>query len=79
MHRLLLTLALTGMLAGPALANDLSGVPRIIDGDTLAIGSIKIRLVGIDAPEKHQTCKDAGGQKYDCGIVSAAALRAHIC
>jgi endonuclease YncB( thermonuclease family) len=33
---------------------DLSGVPRIVDGDTLAIGSTKVRLEGIDAPETDQ-------------------------
>ena len=29
----------------------ISGVARIVDGDTLAIGETKIRLEGIDAPE----------------------------
>jgi endonuclease YncB( thermonuclease family) len=30
---------------------DLSGVPNIVDGDTLIINGIRIRLEGIDAPE----------------------------
>jgi TPR repeat protein len=34
-----------------AQAADLSGVPRIVDSDTLAIGATKVRPAGIDAPE----------------------------
>lgn len=33
-----------------------SPFPRVLDGDTLVIGSEHIRLYGIDAPELHQTC-----------------------
>jgi len=33
------------------------GIPRIIDGDSLEINNNKIRLFGIDAPEKKQNCK----------------------
>jgi endonuclease YncB( thermonuclease family) len=32
-----------------ARAADLTGMPRIVDGDTLAIGATKVRLEGIDA------------------------------
>lgn len=48
------------LLAGPVLANDLSGrVVGITDGDTLALldcanAQIKVRLAAIDAPEKAQ-------------------------
>ena len=38
------------LVYGPALSAEISGVPRISDGDTLAIGKRKIRLEGIDAP-----------------------------
>jgi len=34
----------------PALA-DITGKPRVVDGDTIHIGKTKIRLHGIDAPE----------------------------
>lgn len=44
------------LLAGATQAADLSGAPRIIDGDTLAIGDTRIRLNGIDAPELRQSC-----------------------
>ena len=39
------------------LAQEIIGIPRIIDGDTLQIDSYKIRLEGIDAPEIKQKCK----------------------
>jgi|TARA_Y100000294_G_C8418322_1_gene281747 endonuclease YncB( thermonuclease family) len=35
----------------------LTGFPLIIDADTIKIGNDKIRLFGIDAPEKKQFCK----------------------
>ena len=38
-------------------AEELKGSPKIIDGDTIYIKSIKIRLEGIDAPEMKQKCK----------------------
>jgi endonuclease YncB( thermonuclease family) len=58
----------------PALADNLSGHPRVVDGDTLAFGDQKVRLSGIDAPEKRQTCQDRAGQAYRCGLSAAAAL-----
>lgn len=39
-----------------------------------ASGRDKIRLYGIDAPEKSQECKDAQGQPYACGKASTDAL-----
>jgi len=35
----------------------ISGKAKVIDGDTIKINKIKIRLFGIDAPEKNQICK----------------------
>ena len=37
-----------GLIVGPA---------RVVDGDTLVINENKIRLFGVDAPEKAQTCR----------------------
>ena len=37
-------------------AAERSGIPRVVDGDTLTIGATKIRLQGIDAPETDQVC-----------------------
>ena len=47
--------------------DDISGVPRVIDGDTLDIGGIRVRLFGIDAPEHGQICRDESNNGYDCG------------
>jgi endonuclease YncB( thermonuclease family) len=52
----------------------ISGSARIVDGDTLEVASIKIRLFGIDAPENGQICLDSSNVKYDCGAVSAEQL-----
>jgi endonuclease YncB( thermonuclease family) len=49
-------------------AADFIGVPRIVDGDTLAIGVTKIRLEGIDAPETDQVCLNSKGERWACGI-----------
>jgi endonuclease YncB( thermonuclease family) len=40
----------------------ISGIARIVDGDTLDVGAIRIRLHGIDATEAGQTCKRANGR-----------------
>ncbi len=61
-----------------AQAADLSGVPRIIDGDTLAIGATKVRLEGIDAPESDQVCLNENGIHWACGIDARDQLAAHI-
>jgi endonuclease YncB( thermonuclease family) len=51
-----------------------SGVPRIVDGDTVQIGSTKIRLSGIDAPETDQLCLDGKGEDWACGVASRDQL-----
>ena len=35
----------------------ITGKARVTDGDTIKINKKKIRLFGIDAPEKNQFCK----------------------
>jgi endonuclease YncB( thermonuclease family) len=46
----------------------------VADGDSFSIGSNKLRLQGIDAPEYRQTCKDASGTDWPCGRTARAAL-----
>jgi len=60
------------VLAQPALA--LEGAVRVVDGDTLVLGAEKVRLFGIDAPEKGQRC-DPSGRNWACGDWAAARLR----
>ncbi len=38
-------------------SEEISGIPKIVDGDTIHLKSYKIRLEGIDAPEMKQKCK----------------------
>ena len=49
------------------------GLARAGDGDSLQIGSTRIRLFGIDAPELDQTCKKAG-VAWNCGQEAADRL-----
>jgi endonuclease YncB( thermonuclease family) len=63
MRAAVLTFALL-TLCTAAQAEDLTGPPRIIDGDTLAIGSTRIRLEGIDAPETDQVCLNGSGVRW---------------
>jgi endonuclease YncB( thermonuclease family) len=76
--RTLAVVAFFGLVSSLGLAADLSGVPRIVDGDTLAIGSRKVRLEGIDAPETDQLCLNANGIRWTCGIDARDQLAAHI-
>ena len=45
------------------------GPAVVSDGDTLKVGGAKVRLFGIDAPEKAQTCGD-----WACGAAARARL-----
>lgn len=73
-----------GSLQPAALASSLQigevvvGVPRVVDGDTLYVQGNKMRLYGIDAPEKQQSCKDGSGKDYACGQDSLQALTAKL-
>lgn len=51
----------------------IAGQASVIDGDTLEIHGIRIRLNGIDAPEASQKC-EANGVAYRCGQKAAFAL-----
>lgn len=46
-----------------------------VDGDSLEIGSRRIRLMGIDAPEYDQFCKRGDGTLYPCGQLAADYLK----
>ncbi len=62
--------------------NKISGFAKVVDGDTIKINSKKIRLHGIDAPEKKQKCKKtyltisfmSFTKDYMCGELSTQKL-----
>lgn len=72
MKTLLLFIALTTV----SLAASIQGpITKYSDADTLKIWNQPIRLLGIDAPEFAQTCKDGQGRDYKCGIVALNRLK----
>ena len=71
------------------IAEEISGIPKIVDGDTVHINKNKFRLEGIDAPEMRQKCKKESlnisfiigftfYKDYNCGKVSKEKLKSKI-
>ncbi|CAK8712603.1 hypothetical protein GCAAIG_01920 [Candidatus Electronema halotolerans] len=54
-------------------SSQMSHTIRVIDGDTIELSSEKLRLFGMDAPEKGQPCK-RNNAPYDCGTASKEHL-----
>ena len=81
----ILLIGITITLYSPVLsANDskapfsISGnleITHISDGDSLRSGNLRIRLFGIDAPEKKQKCADVDGRQWDCGVAAKKVLK----
>lgn len=61
------------LLASTSTWAEIAGTARIIDGDTIEVAGERIRLVGVDAPERAQTC-DVNGRVYACGEMARAWL-----
>jgi endonuclease YncB( thermonuclease family) len=55
------------------IASEISGFAVITDGDTIKISNNRIRLHGIDAPERNQKCIK-NSKEYSCGTVATIAL-----
>ena len=61
----------------------ISGIAKVVDGDTIKIENKKIRLFGIDAPEKKQKCRKPWltisfltfNKDYPCGEISTLKLK----
>ena len=67
-----------------SIAEEISGIPKVVDGDTIHINNYKFRLEGIDAPEMRQQCKKeffkisfligfTFYKDYSCGKISKAS------
>ncbi|MAH89813.1 MAG: nuclease [Candidatus Pelagibacter sp.] len=77
------------MFSTNILAQEIIGIPKIVDGDTVYINNYKIRLEGIDAPEIKQKCKKEKlkissiigytfYEEYYCGEHSKENLKAKV-
>lgn len=55
------------------LPSNISGVARVVDGDSLEVAGENVRIKGIDAPELDQEC-NANGAAWACGQSAKRAL-----
>ena len=80
--RIIITLL---VLLSNSIAEEISGIPKVVDGDTVHIDNYKFRLEGIDAPEMRQQCKKESFKisffisftfyrDYSCGRISKEKL-----
>lgn len=67
------------LILSPAAARaaEVTGTPKIVDGDTIQFGAQRVRLGALDAPETDQQCLDAKGEKWACGAAARDALKAY--
>ena len=73
MKKFITTLVIILILSSQLLATEISGIPSISDGDTIKIFNKRIRLHGIDTPEKKQICIK-NSKEYNCGKEATTAL-----
>ena len=57
-----LIFSILSIAALPVASDTLAGRVSVIDGDTFEMHGKRIRVQGIDAPERGQQCKDANGK-----------------
>ena len=62
------------LLTFNAHAETVTGYARVVDADTLVVSGQKIRIIGIDAPEKGQTCRSKT-DVYQCGEMATSYMR----
>lgn len=55
------------LLAPQGVRAEIAGPVAVIDGDTIEVGTTRVRLYGIDAPEQNQTCETPEGTVWPCG------------
>ena len=72
MKKLILVTIIFLNLNTKVISSEIYGIPVITDGDTIKISNNKVRLHGIDAPEKKQKCTK-NKKKYNCGTVATEA------
>ena len=62
------------LLPAIAEAADITGIPKIREADHVQIGSARIRLGGIDAPQGDQLCLNTKGERWACGAAARDEL-----
>ncbi len=72
--KLTLAAALIFTASGLAVAENIKGRSRVIDGDTIIVRKTRIWLYGIDAPEYNQKCR-VEDRLWSCGISAKAVLK----
>jgi endonuclease YncB( thermonuclease family) len=65
---------MAALMPGLAFGQEISGRGSAVDGDTIDMAGVAIRLHGIDAPEFKQTC-ERGGASWSCGQDAATRLK----
>ena len=73
MKKLILFLIILLNLNTKLITGEIYGSSVVTDGDTIKILHNKIRLHGIDAPERNQKCIK-NKKIYNCGVVATEAL-----
>lgn len=51
-----------------------TGLPLVLDGDTVDFNGVRVRLFGIDAFERDQLCEREDGSRYACGQMARESL-----
>ncbi len=67
-------IAVVAVLAKPDVQISVAGPATIQDGDSILVNNRRVRLYGIDAPELDQTCTNAAGSPWLCGIDAKVTL-----
>ncbi|SPH22110.1 hypothetical protein ASD8599_02855 [Ascidiaceihabitans donghaensis] len=62
-----IVLCLLPILAAAETSGQFTGRVVVIDGDTFDVGDTRVRLHGVDAPEKDQHCVTEQGTSWQCG------------
>lgn len=73
---LTLLAAVPALAAGGRQTPGISGKATALEGDLLMIDTRQIRLMGIDAPDPGETCRNRYGSSFDCFAIATGVLRA---
>jgi len=72
-----IALLLPDLMQTSAQAVDITGPAKVREGDTVVIGTSRIRLGAIDAPSVDQLCLNSKGERWTCGVAARDELIKH--